>query len=182
MKTNSIFVIRGSRFTNIRNKKNYCHCPLQIRSFTIRSLGPASASRIACGYIGYAQRRSFDCLDFLCDAYEQLPDSSRAQIRWVGGRPLFEIVMGCNWQAIRIVEKHRDFMNSFVDEPFDNNKNTPLLSAVQGNCTEVAKWLMNQPGKKPDILKRNEDGVSPIYLAALKGQAEVIKTMLEICT
>jgi ankyrin repeat protein len=121
-------------------------------------------------------------LDFLCDAYEQLADSSRAQIRWVGGRPLFEIVMGCNWQAIRIVEKHRDFMNSFVDEPFDNNKNTPLLSAVQGNCTEVAKWLMNQPGKKPDILKRNEDGVSPIYLAALKGQAEVIKTMLEICT
>jgi hypothetical protein len=28
MKTNSIFVIRGSSFTNIRNKKIYCHCPL----------------------------------------------------------------------------------------------------------------------------------------------------------
>jgi hypothetical protein len=30
MKTNNIFEIRGFSFTNIENKKIYCHCPLPL--------------------------------------------------------------------------------------------------------------------------------------------------------
>jgi ankyrin repeat protein len=137
---------------------------------------------MACGLMGYAQSRSLDCFEYLCDSYEHLPDSSRTQITWKFGSPLITIVEGCNWAAIRIIKKHRDFMNSFVDEPFGENGNTPMLTAVQENCIEVAKWLINQPGKKPDIEKRNVKGESPIYLAAQKGQVEVVKEMLEICT
>jgi ankyrin repeat protein len=129
--------------------------------------------------MAYAQRASLDCLEYLCDVYDKLPDSSRKEITWSSyGSPLIEIVKGCNWAAIRIVEKHRDFMNNLVDEPFDDNANTPMLIAVRENYIEIAKWLINLPGKNPDIEKKNVKGESPIYLVALKGQVEVIKDML----
>jgi ankyrin repeat protein len=131
--------------------------------------------------MAYAQRASLDCLEYLCDVYDKLPDSSRKEITWSSyGSPLIEIVKGCNWAAIRIVEKHRDFMNNLVDEPFDDNANTPMLIAVRENYIEIAKWLTNLSGKNPDIEKKNVKGESPIYLVALKGQVEVIKDML-IC-
>jgi hypothetical protein len=149
-----------------------------ILSLTNSSLGPTFAGRIACEYMGFG---SLNLLEYLCDAYEKLSDSSRMQIGWDCGSPLITIVKECNWVAIRIVEKHIHFMNDLVDEPSDDNGNTPLLTAVQMNRIEVAKWLINKSGKKPGIEKRNDKGESSIYLAALKGQADVIKEMLEIC-
>ena len=138
---------------------------------------------LACEYMPIACCLSFGCFEYLCDAYEELPASFRTKIAWNQfGSPLITIVEGCNWEAIKIVEKHIDFMNDFVDGSFGDNGNTPLLTAVQMNHIEVAKWLINRSGKKPDIEKRNEERESPIYIAALKGQAEVIKEMLEICT
>jgi ankyrin repeat protein len=126
---------------------------------------------------------SVNCFEYLCDAYEQLTELSRAQVTfWGKNSPLITIVEHCNWVGIRIVEKHADLMNYLVDEPTDSQGSTPLLIAIKKGYVEVAKWLINKPGMKPDIAKRNNERESPIYLAALKGQAEIIKEMLEICT
>ncbi|CAB4017884.1 ankyrin repeat domain-containing, partial [Paramuricea clavata] len=139
-------------------------------------------TEIACGYMSWAVYQcSVNCFEYLCGAYEQLTNSSRTQVTWHRtGSPFFRIVKECNWAAIRIAEKHGDLMNYLVDEPTESQESTPLLIAIQNDYEEVAKWLIKEPEKKPDIEKRNAQGESPIYLAALKGQAEIIKEMLEI--
>jgi hypothetical protein len=50
MKTNSIFVIRGSSFTNIRKKKIYCHCPLTNNKIFILDLTTIWYYSIHCHY------------------------------------------------------------------------------------------------------------------------------------
>ena len=125
---------------------------------------------------------SFKCLEYLLEIYEQLSDSSRSEIRWIDGQsPLCAITKECCWAAMRLVEKYPNFMQHVVDE-LDNDGSTPLLTTVQRNDTEVAKWLMYNSKKKLDIEKRNCKGETAIYLAALNGHADVIKEMFERCT
>jgi ankyrin repeat protein len=125
---------------------------------------------------------SLKCLEYILEIYDQLPDSSRSKIIWIDGNsPLFTITKKCCWAAMRIVEKHPSFIKDVVDEP-GSDGSTPLLVAVKRNHIEVVKWLMNNSGMKLEIERRNRKGETAIYLAALNGQADVIKEMLERCT
>ena len=95
--------------------------------------------------------------------------------------PLHLIASRCSaLGAMKVVEKYACFMQSLVDEP-DSVGSSPLLIAVKRNNIEVAKCLMNNSTRKPEIDKRNSKNESPIYLAALNGQTVIMKEMLKEC-
>ena len=73
------------------------------------------------------------------------------------------------------VLKNSKFLDDFLDVP-DSQESTPLLQAIKTNNIDAVKMFLNA---KPDIGKRNNFRESPIHVAALNDQADVIEEILQ---
>lgn len=145
---------------------------------------------------------SLKCLDYLCEIYEETitKHGSRKTLSTLNIQ-LYHRRFSLDWpssdrpresplhliasrhsglEAMKIVEKHSNFMNHFIDKP-DDNQSTPLLIAIKRKNVEVAKRLIKYPNRKPDIKKTNLHGESPICVAARTGQAEIMAEILKEC-
>ena len=92
--------------------------------------------------------------------------------------PLHVIASRCSdMKALDLVEKCQIFMEDHIDMA-DNEGSTPLLIAIKRRNNKVAKRLLNY---RPDITKKNKDEESPIMLAALTGQTDILMEMKNEC-
>ena len=78
---------------------------------------------------------------------------------------------------MEVLEKRPKFLEDFSDIP-DSHGSSPLLLAIKCNNMEVTRRLLC---RKPDVNKRNRHNETPILVAALNDDADVIKEMLDKC-
>ena len=81
--------------------------------------------------------------------------------------------------TMQLVANYPNFMTEFVNKP-DSEGSTPLVIAIKANNVEIALYLLDS-GNEDVIIQKNSRKESPIYLAALNGQTDIIKEILNRC-
>ena len=136
---------------------------------------------------------SLKCLSVLSDSYEKNPITTKDDIHlfhrryglssWpLNERPketalhLIANKLSSN-KAIQVLEKRPKFLEDFLDIP-DSHGSSPLLLAIKCKNMEVVWRLLCG---EPDVNKRNRHNETPILVAVLNDDVDVIKEILEIC-
>ncbi|XP_028392147.1 transient receptor potential cation channel subfamily A member 1-like isoform X2 [Dendronephthya gigantea] len=152
-------------------------------------VSPLSKTSIQCRIFQAVERNSLKCLDVLCEVYVKAVSGEYSLFHrftfFVSGvqdeRPketALHVLATKTTSAkaiLKVFEKRPKFLNDLSDFP-DSYGSTPLLVAINYNNIEVAKRLIRT---KSRVDKRNDDGESPILLAALNDYVDIIKEMLE---
>lgn len=88
-------------------------------------------------------------------------------------RPLQLVSAQGNLEALKIICDKR--VISDIDDP-DCHGDTALSDATKGNHTDCMKFLL---GLNADVNKANNLGHTPLHLAAVKGNVEAVKVLLD---
>ena len=126
-----------------------------------------------------------DCLKNLLEKYNKnLKKQTTSQIgdKMAKRYPLHVIASRCSdVKALDLVENCQTFMEDHINM-VDSEGSTPLLIAVKRRNDRVAKRLLKYKNStRPDITKKNKVGESPILLAALLGQTDILMEMKKEC-
>ncbi|XP_028392041.1 transient receptor potential cation channel subfamily A member 1-like [Dendronephthya gigantea] len=154
-----------------------------------------------------AEQNSLKCLDHLCWMYEEDDECDRYSY-WAKPTNLFyrRIYSGSRLskehpketalhvlaskpkavEAMKVLEKRPKFLRDFKDFP-DNHDTSPILVAIKCNNIKVFRRLLTKELAKRsrfywdiELNRVNIHKESPIRVAAMNDNAEVIKVMLEI--
>ena len=153
---------------------------------------PLSKTEIQRRLLEAVEYNSLKCLDVLSKKYEENPISTKNDVErfhrpnslsfWpVNERPkvtaLHVLANKLTSTDAMKVLKNSKFLYDFSDVP-DSQESTPLLQAIKSNNIDAVKVFLNA---KPNIRKRNNFRESPIHVAALNDQADVIEEILKTC-
>ena len=83
-------------------------------------------------------------------------------------------------RAMKLVANNPNVMKQLANKP-DSEGSTPLLIAAKAGNVKVAVCLMESIKDKHVIIQKNSKKESPIYFAALNGETDLIKVMLNRC-
>ncbi|XP_028391797.1 transient receptor potential cation channel subfamily A member 1-like [Dendronephthya gigantea] len=154
------------------------------------SKGPRHHAEIQRRILEAVEFNSLKCLRLLCDYYSPITTEEDIHLfhrryglsSWpLNERPKESALhlvakKATSIEAMKVFEQVPKFLEDFSDIP-DSHGSSPLLLAIKCNNMEVVKRLLT---RKPDLNKRNKLNETPILVAALNDDADVIKEMLAI--
>lgn len=86
----------------------------------------------------------------------------------------------CELQNVKAVKALLRYF--FPLNPADEEGNTPLLTAIHANNTEICKLLIDTAypdGNRTDIMRADKNGNTPLHMSSIKDNVEVAKMLLE---
>ena len=129
------------------------------------------------------------CMEYLLQVYDEMDDRSReledtltstVEIvkRFMDSTYLHHIATSYSSQKLmNILQKHKNLIEPVLNQK-DQVGTTPLHVAVKWHNVDIAKCLIQC---EADVLSRNNRGETPVYLAALNGQVEILEEILQKC-